>query len=61
MDPMHHLRACFSTTLEFWFITLESPADLSKIECLLIDCLGPVANRNLGPTVKGFLGDGRPA
>lgn len=61
MDPMHRLRACFSATLEFWYITFESSVELSKVECLLIDCLGPTANRNLGPTVKGLVGDGRPA
>jgi hypothetical protein len=61
MAPMEAVRECFSTTLEFWFTTLESSAELCRVESLLIECLGPTANRQKGPGLEGKLGAGRPA
>ena len=61
MIPMEAVRDCFSHNLEFWFIKLDSPEELCKVERILIECLGPVANRQAGPGLKGKLGVGQPA
>lgn len=61
MEPMTAVRECFSHTLEFWFTTLQTFEELCNVERVLIDCLGPAANRQRGPGLKGKLGAGRPA
>jgi excinuclease UvrABC nuclease subunit len=61
MDPMRAARAVFSTTLEFWFTRASSTEEMCELESLLIECLGPPANRQRGPTLKGTMGEGRPA
>ena len=61
MDPLRAVRACFSTTLEFWFTRVNSPEELCNLESLLIECLGPAANRQSGPTLKGRVGEAQPA
>ena len=61
MDPMVAARAVFSTTLEFWFTRASSDEEMCQLESLLIECLGPPANRQSGPTLKATLGVGRPA
>lgn len=61
MAPMEAVRECFSSTLEFWFTKLSSADELCKVESVLIECLGPAANRQQGPGLKGKLGTGRPA
>ena len=61
MPPMEAVRACFSNTLEFWYTTLGSSEELCKVESVLIECLGPAANRQKGPGLKGKLEAGRPA
>src|SRR5437868_6758418 len=59
MDPMIAVRHCFSTTLEFWFTTLDTFEELCTVERILIDCFGPLANRQRGPGLKGTLGGGQ--
>lgn len=61
MPPMSAVRACFSATLEFWFTVLNSEDDLWLVESTLIECLGPAANRQKGPVLKGKITVGQPA
>jgi hypothetical protein len=61
MAPMTAVRDCFSDKLEFWFTTLDTLEELCEIESVIIECLGPVANRQKGPVFKGKLCTPRPA
>lgn len=61
MPPMRDLRGCFRGTLEFWFTSADSLEELCLLEGLLIDCLGPTANRHRAPALRGKIQDGRPA
>ena len=61
MDPMIAVRDCFSHTLEFWFTKLDSLEELCEVESILIECLGPTANRQKGPVFNGKVCAGRPA
>ena len=61
MPPMYRVRECFSQSLEFWFTTLDTAEELCNIESILIECLGPAANRQKGPVFVGKLCEGQPA
>jgi len=62
MRPMAKVRSCFGLTMEFWFVRIPEQDRRNQLESLLIECLGPIANRQAGPsTFPGRVGTGRPA
>jgi len=61
MSPMRYVRDCFSGTLEFWFTICKDQEELCLLEYVLIECLGPAANRQNGPVIEGKVGTATPA
>jgi hypothetical protein len=45
-DPLRLARSCFPI-LDYWFLEVDA-SELDSLEAVLIDCLGPSANRRSG-------------
>jgi hypothetical protein len=61
-DFMHTARQCFGLTMEFWYIKARDEKECSRLEYMLIDCLGPPVNKISGHIpLLGRIGEGRPA